>query len=119
MSTEDTPVATARDRIPGKSAFIRTRRFSEDLVPEAGAEAVGLERAVDPVGPQLVLEIDGAHAQPFRHLQVHAAAQGDIEEVAIGLVEFEIHTTEAHHGLGVGCGSIAFELTNRYARSDE
>jgi len=60
----------------------------ENLVTDAGAHSVGVERSVRgvshsrPIGPHLVLEV-AARAESPGQLEIHAAAVGNIRIPAI------------------------------------
>ena len=91
----------------------------EDPVGDAGAGAVWLQSAVDPVGPELILEVEGANADLFCQLEINAAAESDIGEAAVRLVVFEVHTAKADEGFSIGGRIEAFEFVYRNFGADE
>src|SRR5579859_3280864 len=94
-------------------------RFSEDSVSDTCTGAVWLERAVDPVGPELILEVDWSNDEVFRDPHIDTAAESDVSEAPIGLVVFELHLSQTDQRLAIRCKAETFVFVNGHARAEE
>src|ERR1035438_332822 len=92
-------------------------RWSENPVSHSYAHAIRLHGSINPVRPNLILEVRSPQAHSIPEGRVDASAQSKIGEMAVGKVILEIHLPVADQSLRIRPEPTC--LVNRHTRTDQ